>query len=176
MVFTGLGNLGFTLLEYRLGHRSLLSSLAENLKWVPFLCVLSDSGFSHSDSNWLRCSFFFFGGLSIHLSIAILAHLFSYNITWGATKKEVERSNFFLEVPKIWKRFRVALVLSILMAAAMVVLSTDVNVVPIGYQVDSTNWAVVFPLAYVDGLLSEPRLLMIFWLLGLSSGPIYSSL
>ena len=32
-------------------------------------------------------SFFFFGGLSIHLSTALLAHLFSYNITWGATKK-----------------------------------------------------------------------------------------
>lgn len=32
-------------------------------------------------------SFFFFGGLSIHLTTALLAHLFSYNITWGATKK-----------------------------------------------------------------------------------------
>lgn len=49
-------------------------------------------------------SFFFFGGLSIPLSQAILAHLFSYNMTWGATKKEVERSNFFKEVPKIMKR------------------------------------------------------------------------
>jgi hypothetical protein len=49
-------------------------------------------------------SFFFFGGLSIPLSQAILAHLFSYNITWSATKKEVERSNFFKEVPRILKR------------------------------------------------------------------------
>lgn len=49
-------------------------------------------------------SFFFFGGLSIPLSQAILAHLFSYNITWTATKKEVERSNFFKEVPRILKR------------------------------------------------------------------------
>ena len=31
--------------------------------------------------------------------------MFSYNITWGATKKEVERSNFWLEIPKILKRF-----------------------------------------------------------------------
>lgn len=52
----------------------------------------------------LQCSFFFFGGLSIPLSQAILAHMFSYNITWSATKKEVERSNFFKEVPKICKR------------------------------------------------------------------------
>ncbi|KAG8215893.1 glycosyl transferase family group 2-domain-containing protein [Butyriboletus roseoflavus] len=124
VVFPGLGNLGFTLLEYRLGHRSLLSSLTENLKWVPFF---------------------------IHLSQALLAHLFSYNITWGATKKEVERSNFFLEVPKIWRRFRVALVMCILMAGTMVVLSTSVDVVPVGWQVDSTDWAVSLPLAIVVG-------------------------
>lgn len=37
VVFPGLGNLGYTLLEYRLGHRSLLASLVENLTWVPFL-------------------------------------------------------------------------------------------------------------------------------------------
>jgi hypothetical protein len=52
----------------------------------------------------LSSSFFFFGGLSIPLSQAILAYLFSYNMTWGATKKEVEQSNFFKEVPKIMKR------------------------------------------------------------------------
>lgn len=37
--------------------------------------------------------------------MAILAHLFSYDITWSATKKEVERSNFFKEVPRILKRW-----------------------------------------------------------------------
>jgi len=42
---------------------------------------------------------------------------------WGATKKEVERSNFFLEVPKIIVRFRVALIISLLTLAAMIVLA-----------------------------------------------------
>jgi hypothetical protein len=42
---------------------------------------------------------------------------------WGATKKEVERSNFFLEVPKILIRFRVALILSFLTVAGMIVLA-----------------------------------------------------
>ena len=37
VVFPGLGNFGFTLLEYRLGHRNLFDSLIENLTWVPFL-------------------------------------------------------------------------------------------------------------------------------------------
>lgn len=57
-----------------------------------------------SSRNSLDISFFFFGGLGIPLSLAMLAHLFSYDITWTATKKEVERSNFFKEVPKILKR------------------------------------------------------------------------
>ncbi|KIJ19375.1 hypothetical protein PAXINDRAFT_127502 [Paxillus involutus ATCC 200175] len=130
VVFPGLGNLGFTLLEYRLGQRSFMGSMVENLKWVPFF-------------------FFFFGGLSIHLSQALLAHMFSYNITWGATKKEVEKSNFFIEVPRIWKRFRIALVLCLLTAAGMVVLST--SLIPAGWQVDSANWAVILPIAIVVG-------------------------
>jgi len=37
VVFPGAGNLGYTLLEYRLGHRSIFSALVENLIWVPFL-------------------------------------------------------------------------------------------------------------------------------------------
>ena len=40
VVFSGAGNLGFTLLEYGLGHRPLLDSLWENLSWVPFLYVI----------------------------------------------------------------------------------------------------------------------------------------
>jgi hypothetical protein len=79
VVFPGLGNLGFTLLEYRLGHRNFFAALIENLRWVPFLYafslllhVLCTNAVSHS--------LFFFGGLSIHLSTAILAHLFSYDM------------------------------------------------------------------------------------------------
>ena len=94
-------------------------------------------------------SFFFFGGLSIHLTQALLAHMFSYNITWGATKKEVERSNFWLEVPKIVRRFWLALIICIVLSAAMVVLSTDV--VPAGWQILAWDWAVIFPLAITLG-------------------------
>jgi len=56
----------------------------------------------HNNDN--ANSFFFFGGLAIPLTQAILAHLFSYNMQWAATKKEVERSNFFKEIPKIARR------------------------------------------------------------------------
>ncbi|KAM5541501.1 hypothetical protein V8D89_004691 [Ganoderma adspersum] len=130
VVFPGSGNVGFTLLEYRLGLRNLLDSLLENFTWVPFF-------------------FFFFGGLSIHLTQALLAHLFSYNITWGATKKEVERSNFWQEVPKILKRFWLSLVISLAFCAAMVVLATDA--VPVGWRIFGWDWAVITPLAIVAG-------------------------
>ncbi|TFY58029.1 hypothetical protein EVJ58_g6671 [Rhodofomes roseus] len=130
VVFPGAGNVGFTLLEYRLGQRSIFDSLIENLTWVPFF-------------------FFFFGGLSIHLSQALLAHLFSYNITWGATKKEVERSNFWLEVPKILKRFWLALIICIAIVAVMIIFST--TAVPSGWQIYSWDWAVILPLAITVG-------------------------
>ena len=90
-------------------------------------------------------SFFFFGGLGIHLSTALLAHLFSYNMTWQATKKEVERSNFFIEGPRILRRFWLSFVLSFAMVIGMIVLATPL--VPPGWQIPGTNWAVIFPLA-----------------------------
>ncbi|KAI0055571.1 hypothetical protein BV25DRAFT_1833092 [Artomyces pyxidatus] len=130
VVFFGSGNVGFTLLEYRLGEKQLLRALVTNFMWIPFF-------------------FFFFGGLSIPLSQAILAHLFSYNMTWSATKKEVERSNFFKEVPKIAKRFWFPLLVSTALIAGMIIVSTPL--VPFEWRVDGTAWAVIFPLAVVAG-------------------------
>ncbi|KAI0707461.1 glycosyl transferase family group 2-domain-containing protein [Cerioporus squamosus] len=130
VVFPGAGNLGFTMLEYRLGSRPILDAVVENLTWIPFF-------------------FFFFGGISIHLSQALLAHMFSYDITWGATKKEVERSNFWQEVPKIIKRFRIALVISFIMVFVMIILTT--SAVPIGWRIFGWDWAVIVPLAIVVG-------------------------
>jgi hypothetical protein len=97
-------------------------------------------------------SFFFFGGLSIPVSQAILAHLFSYNITWSATVKEVQRSNFFKEIPKIIKRFWFQILFSVVVIGGMIVCST--SVVPLKWRVDESSWAVIFPLAYVEPLAS----------------------
>ncbi|KAF8521626.1 glycosyl transferase family group 2-domain-containing protein [Hysterangium stoloniferum] len=130
VVFPGAGNLGFAILEYRLGQKNLLVSLMENIKWIPFF-------------------FFFFGGLGIHLSTALLAHMFSCNMQWQATKKEVERSNFFIEGPRILKRFWLSFSLSFAVLFAMIFLSTDL--VPPGWQIPGSNWAVVFPMALTVG-------------------------
>jgi len=39
VVFPGAGTIAFTILEFRLGKRSLLGALVENCTWIPFLCV-----------------------------------------------------------------------------------------------------------------------------------------
>ncbi|KZT25599.1 hypothetical protein NEOLEDRAFT_1065128 [Neolentinus lepideus HHB14362 ss-1] len=131
VVFFGSGNVGFTILEYRLGMKGLVMGLVENLKWVPFF-------------------FFFFGGLSIPISQAILAHLFSYNMTWAATNKEVERSNFFKEIPKIFKRrFWFPMGVAFILLVGIIILSTPL--IPIAWRVDGGGWAVIFPLAVVTG-------------------------
>ncbi|KAF9782477.1 glycosyl transferase family group 2-domain-containing protein [Thelephora terrestris] len=130
VVFPASGNVSFSLLEYRLGHRSLLGAFLENFTWVPFF-------------------FIFFGGLSIHISQAILAHLFSYNITWGATKKEVERSNFWMEVPKILKRFWLSLVVSTL--CVMTVIGFATKYVPSEWRIEKSSWSLILPLMISAG-------------------------
>ena len=107
-------------------------------------------------------SFFFFGGLSIPVSQAILAHCFSYNMTWGATKKEVERSNFFKEIPKIFKRFWFSWLVAWTLVFIMIILSTPA--VPIQWRIDGSAWAVIFPLAVVAGghILFPVRLVCLY--------------
>ncbi|KAF9074579.1 glycosyl transferase family group 2-domain-containing protein [Rhodocollybia butyracea] len=124
-VFPIAGNVGFTLLEYRLGRRSILSGLIENFAWIPFF-------------------FFFFGGLSIHLSAALLAHMFSYNIKWEATKKLNDQISF-IEVPRIWKRYRHIMILGAIAIATMIVLTLDF--VPEAWRIPSSDWAIILPLS-----------------------------
>ncbi|KAI0711643.1 glycosyl transferase family group 2-domain-containing protein [Earliella scabrosa] len=130
VVFFGSGTVGFTLFEYRLGERSLFTSLLENIKWIPYF-------------------FFLFGGLAIPVSQALLAHTLSYNMTWGATSKEVERSNFFKEVPKMLRRYWFSWLLSWVVAAGMVVLATPL--VPVEWRIGGDAWGVIFPLAVSVG-------------------------
>ena len=42
--------------------------------------------------------FFFFNGLSFHLSAAFASHLLGFRMSWGSTSKEVVDTNFFKEV------------------------------------------------------------------------------
>lgn len=85
IVFNGLGNIALAVMRYRVGERNILYALFENFKWTFMLAI-------------------FLGGLSLHVSQALLAHMFEIDMTWGATSKEAEFSNFFIEVPKVLKK------------------------------------------------------------------------
>ncbi len=82
IVFNGLGNVALAIMRYRIGERNIVYALYENFKWTLLLAI-------------------FLGGLSLHVSQALLSHMFEINMSWGATSKEVVFSNFFIEVPKV---------------------------------------------------------------------------
>lgn len=86
----------------------------------------------------------FFGGISIHVSQALLAHMSSIDMQWGATAKEVERSNFFLEVPKIAKRFKWSMLFCFALIAAMVIMA-EAPFIPWSWNI--TEFVAIFPLA-----------------------------
>ena len=111
------------MLRYRLGEKSLVSALIENFKWLPFFMI-------------------FLGGLSFHLNCAILAHMFSINMTWGATAKELEASNFFKEVPKIFKSFKWMYLCMLILIGGMIYLA---RFAPPGWTI--TEFTAIVPLA-----------------------------
>lgn len=86
-VFTIFGNISLAILRYRTGERTLFSAFRENVAWAPLLIV-------------------FFGGISLHVSQALLSHMFGIDMSWGATAKEVENVTFFEEIPRVIKRFK----------------------------------------------------------------------
>jgi hypothetical protein len=124
IVFNGLSNVCFAVMRYRIGEASLLGAFFENLKWMPFFMI-------------------FFGGVSFHILLALLSHMFSINMSWGATAKEKDNSNFFAELPKIWKRFKWMYMFMFAMVGAMIYLG---NFAPHGWRIDGLTsvlpWAV----------------------------------
>ncbi|RFU24793.1 hypothetical protein B7463_g11549, partial [Scytalidium lignicola] len=104
IIFSCLGNVALAVMRYRIGERSLLSALFENFKWTLLLAI-------------------FLGGLSLHVSQALLSHLFEINMTWGATAKEAEFSNFFIEVPKVLKKFKFSMMYSVIVIAGMIIIA-----------------------------------------------------
>jgi hypothetical protein len=129
IVFTGLGNVSLAILRYRLGTHTFFSSLLENFKWIIMLAI-------------------FLGGLSLHVSSALLAHMFEYNMQWGATSKEAEFSNFFIEVPRVLRRFKYSFAISFLGIAAVCILAFG-TFIPFGWQI--TDFVAIFPMAMVWG-------------------------
>ncbi|KAH0367056.1 hypothetical protein KCU65_g4911, partial [Aureobasidium melanogenum] len=145
VVFTGLGNFALAILRYRTGEKSLLSSLVTNIMWIPLMTI-------------------FLGGISLHVSQALLSHLVSIDMNWGATSKEVENTTFFKEVPKVIKNFKFTFLFCIGAAIGMAMLAT---VVPFYWKID--QFFAIFPLAnivvshFLLPIALNPSLMLFTW-------------
>lgn len=127
IVFNGLGNIALAIMRYRTGTHTLLGALVENFKWTLMFAI-------------------FLGGLSLHVSQALLAHMFEIDMTWGATAKEAEFSNFFIEVPKVLKRFKFSMTFALFGIIAMILLATA-DFVPHDWQIH--DFVAILPMATV---------------------------
>jgi hypothetical protein len=147
VVFNGLGNVALAVLRYRVGEKSFLPALAENFKWTLMLAI-------------------FLGGLSLHVSQALLAHMFEVDMTWGATSKEAEFSNFFIEVPKVLRRFKWSMSFALAGIAAMLVLGS-VPSIPFSWAI--TDFTAILPMATVTAshlllpIVLNPALMTFSW-------------
>lgn len=113
-----------------------------NIKWTPLFTV-------------------FLGGISLHVSKALLCHMLGIDIQWGATSKEAERCNFLEEVPKIIRSFRATFVFCILATSLLV---CGAFAFPRDWRI--TDFASIFPLGamvfchFALPVLLNPALMM----------------
>jgi hypothetical protein len=145
VVFTALGNVSLAVFRYRLSERSLLGAIFENFKWILlFTCFL--------------------GGISLHVSQALLCHFFEVDLSWGATAKEVENTSFFEEMPKLLKKFKFTFVICIICTATMI---CGFYIFPPFWRI--TDFAAIWPLATVVAshfllpVALNPALMMFTW-------------
>lgn len=124
-IFSFAGNLSLAILRYRVEGRTFFGSLLENAKWIPLLYI-------------------FLGGISLHVSQAILCHMFSINMSWGSTSKEAEDTTFFLELPRLVYRFKFTFFFCFLCIVLMIVIA---EAVPAFWRIDF--FTAIWPLVSV---------------------------
>ncbi|KAF2672597.1 hypothetical protein BT63DRAFT_431276 [Microthyrium microscopicum] len=144
-VFTLLGNVALAALRYRLGERALIPALIENLKWIPLLFV-------------------FLGGVSLHVSQALLAHMFGISMVWGATSKEAENVSFFEEIPRVLGRFKWTFVVCGLLTALMIIMATMAPAMwRIEYMTAIVPLAMVVFSHFMLPIVLNPNLMLFTW-------------
>lgn len=113
---------------------------------------------------WIPFFTIFLGGVSLHLSQAILCHLFAIDMSWGTTAKEAEEVVFGKEVVRILNKFKGTFFICFLSIAAMVYMG---KFAPYNWRI--TQFASIFPLAMVVGchlllpLALSPALMRLSW-------------
>ncbi|KAK2669628.1 Dynamin [Fusarium oxysporum f. sp. vasinfectum] len=125
VVFSIAGNITLALIRYRSQQVSLLKELWTCFKWVALMFV-------------------FLGGISMHVCKAILCHMLSIDISWGATSKEVEDTNFFQEISIIIAGFKYVFIFCLAVTALMI---CGVYAFPYLWRINEL--VAIFPLATV---------------------------
>jgi hypothetical protein len=74
----------------------------------------------------------FFGGLSFHLSKAILCYFLGINMEWTLTAKEIEATGFFIGIDKIVKDFKYMYIAVMILAGGVIYLGVYS---PMGYRI-----------------------------------------
>jgi hypothetical protein len=144
-IFTALGNISLAVIRYRTGEKNIILALLENFCWVPLL-------------------FIFLGGISLHVSKALLCHMFGIDITWGATNKEKEDITFFQEIPRVIRTFKYTFLICAMFTAMMIVMS---KFAPHEWRIDLVT--AIFPLAMVTTghfalpIFLNPNLMLFTW-------------
>jgi hypothetical protein len=106
----------------------------------------------------------FLGGISLHVSQAILCHFFEIDMVWGATAKEAQKVNFGSEIVNILKNFKWTFLFCFACTALMVA----------GYFFFPQAWRItafysIYPLASIVvthfclPVLLNPALMMFTW-------------
>ncbi|KAF2683165.1 hypothetical protein K458DRAFT_341123 [Lentithecium fluviatile CBS 122367] len=145
VIFTAMGNVALALFRYRIREAGLGEALLENLKWVPLLVI-------------------FLGGVSLHVSQALLCHMLCIDMSWGATAKEVDNTPFFKEIPRVLRRFKGTFALCFGLMTLMVTMAL---VMPFDWNI--TLFTAVFPLCAVAvthfllPIVLNPNLLRFTW-------------
>ncbi len=106
----------------------------------------------------------FLGGISLHVSQAILCHFFEIDMVWGATAKELEEVRFGPEIVRILRRFKFTFIFCFACTALMICGNT---VFPVQWRIDT--FYSIYPLAAVVvshfclPVLLNPALMMFTW-------------
>lgn len=162
IVFSAVGNVALAVLRYRLSQKSLFG--ARKLPRMSENCSLLTSEPVFENFKWLLLLTIFLGGISLHVSQALLCHFFSIDMSWGSTSKEVEETSFFEEMPKLFKRFKGTFFFCLSCIGLMV---AGALVFPVFWRI--TDFVAIYPLAIVVSshfllpVALNPALMMFTW-------------
>lgn len=100
IVFTCTGNLALAWVRYRADGAPLIRGFLSNIKWVFMFSI-------------------FLGGMSLHISQALLCHFFSIDIEWSATVKESQDVTFYQAIKLVFRKFKWSFLFCAVMTGAM---------------------------------------------------------